>query len=363
MKVKKLSLLVLMMVLVFSVALVGCGGSSSTGGDSGSTSGDSGSKDGNSSSSGGDSDAPTETYDLKMSVTVGDQSTWFKAAEKFSAEVKEKTDGRIDISIFPNEQLSGGDSGKGVELVIKGNTDLSYHSTIIYSIVDERFGVVSAPFLFKDLETVDKALAGSGGDAIKGLLREKGVEPVGFGQNGFRQVTNSVHPIKSPDDIKGLKMRIPGITMYIDLWTALGADPTTMTFSEVFTSLQQGTIDGQENPIDVIHSAKLNEVQKYITMWNYSYDPLILGMNKSKFESMHPSDQKVIQEAAANANAYQIELAREAEAKQIEDLKAAGMEFYTPTADELAAFQSTVSGIYDTYESIWGKDLLDALRQ
>lgn len=339
---KKLSLLVLMMIMVFSVALVGCGGSSSTDGDAG---------------------EPTESYNLKMSVTVGDQSTWYKAAEKFAAEVKEKTDGRIDISIFPNEQLSGGDSGKGVELVIKGNTDLSYHSTIIYSIVDERFGVVSAPFLFKDLDAVDNALAGSGGDAIKDLLRQKGVEPLGFGQNGFRQATNNEHEIKSPDDIKGLKMRIPGITMYIDLWRALGADPTTMTFSEVFTSLQQGTIDGQENPIDVIHSAKLNEVQKFITMWNYSYDPLILGMNKAKFDSMHPDDQKVIQEAAANANAYQIEMAREAEEKQIENLKAAGMEFYYPTADELAAFQNAVSGIYSQYESTWGKDLLDALRK
>ena len=102
------------------------------------------------------------------------------------------------------------------------------------------------------------------------------MQALGFGENGFRQLTNSVREVKGPEDIKGLKLRIPGITMYTDLYRELGTDPVTMTFSEVFTALQQGTIDGQENPIDVIYSSKLNEVQDYMTMWNYSYDPLVL---------------------------------------------------------------------------------------
>ncbi len=309
------------------------------------------------------SEALTKEYNLKMSITVSESSTWFKAAEQFANEVKDKTNGRIKISIYPNEQLSGGDSGKAIELLIKGSTDLTYNSTIIYSILDERFGVVSAPFLFKDLESVDKALAGEGGEAINSILREKGVEPLGFGQNGFRQATNNEHPIKSPDDIKGLKMRIPGIKMYVDLWKILGADPIKMTFSEVFTSLQQGTIDGQENPIDVIHSSKLNEVQKYITMWNYSYDPVILGMNKKLYDSLHPEDQKVIKEAAANANAYQIDLARQQETKQIEFLKENGLEFYYPTDKELEAFKETVQPIYEQYGSKWGKEFLEEFQK
>ncbi|WP_102345550.1 DctP family TRAP transporter solute-binding subunit [Bacillus sp. Marseille-P3661] len=349
MKLKKWLSFLLVSVLAFT--LVACSSSNQTSDSAGSESNE-----------GESSEGATETYDLKMSTTTSDTSAWAQGARKFAEIVSEKTDGRINIEVFPNEQLSGGDQGKGVEMLIKGTTDLSYHSTIIYSIIDERFGIVSAPFLYKNLEEADASLAGAGGEALNNLLLEKGVQPLGYGENGFRQMTNSVRPIQSPEDMEGLKMRIPGIKMYIDLFSALGADPTTMAFSEVFTALQQGTIDGQENPIDVIHSSKLNEVQNYITISNYSYDPLVLGMNKKLFDSMHPDDQKVIQEAAVVANEYQKQLTREAEAKQIEELKAAGMEFYTPTEEEMAAFKAAVEPVYEKYESVWGTDLLNAFR-
>nr|WP_304216650.1 DctP family TRAP transporter solute-binding subunit [Fredinandcohnia onubensis] len=316
---------------------------------------------GSSSSSGGGSEE--KEMKLKMSVTVGDTSTWYKAAEKFAGEVKENTDGRITIDIFPNEQLSNGDSGKAVESLAKGTIDLTYNSTIIYSILNEKLGVLSAPFLFKNLEETDEKLAGEGGDMIKDILRDFGVEPLGFAQNGFRQVTNGVKEIKTPEDIKGLKMRIPGITMYTDLWTTLGANPATMSFSEVFTSLQQGTIDGQENPIDVIHSSKLNEVQDYMTMWNYSYDPLVLGMNKKLFDSLSDADKKIIQTAADNANKFQIEEARKLEAEQIKALEEAGMQIYYPTDAEMEAFKEAAQPIYDQYKDIWGEELLNAFQQ
>ncbi|MBM7703563.1 DctP family TRAP transporter solute-binding subunit [Metabacillus iocasae] len=335
---KSKRLFLLIVSVITSLLIAGCSSSSSSG------------------------EAEGKKMNLKMSITVGNTSTWYEAAEKFAEEVKAETDGRITISLFPNEQLSGGDSGKGVELLVKGTTDFSYHSTIIYSILNERLGVVSAPFLFKDLNEVDKKMNGEAGEEIKHVLREIGVEPLGFGQNGFRQLTNSKTEVKAPEDLQGLKVRIPGIKMYTDLWKQFGADPTTMTFSEVFTSLQQGTIDGQENPIDVINSSKLNEVQDHITMWNYSYDPLILGMNKKKFDSLSEEDQAVIKKAAENANAYQIELAREKEEEQIAELKEAGMQFYYPTEEELAKFKQVSQPIYEQYKDVWGADLLDAFQ-
>ncbi|MFD1204827.1 MULTISPECIES: DctP family TRAP transporter solute-binding subunit [Sporosarcina] len=306
--------------------------------------------------------ADGKTYNLKMSVTVNDSSTWYKAAEKLANDLKEETDGRINIEVYPNEQLSGGDQGKGVELLAKGQTDLSFHSTIIYSILDDRFGVPSAPFLFKDKEGVDKVFNGAGGEMIADILNEKGVELLGYGENGFRQITNSKKTIQTPTDMAGMKVRIPGITMYTDLYRALGADPTTMAFSEVFTSLQQGTIHGQENPIDVIHSSKLNEVQDYLTSWNYSYDPLVLGINKKLFDSMSAEDQELIKKLGKEAADYQVELAREKEAQQIEELKAAGMEFYEPTEDEMEQFREAVQPVYDKYTDIWGEDLLKAFQ-
>ncbi|WP_078427313.1 DctP family TRAP transporter solute-binding subunit [Alkalihalobacterium alkalinitrilicum] len=332
-----------------ATTLVACGGSNETGGDEAQDPGSTG-------------DAEQQSYDLKMSVTVGNSSTWFMAAEKLAEDMAEATDGRIQISVYPNEQLSGGDSGAAVEQLMNGTIDLTYNSTIIYSIMDERLGVLSAPFLFANLEETDVALAGEGGEAIKEIIRENGVETLGFGQNGFRQLTNSKHEVTSPEDLVNMKVRIPGISMYTDLWREFGADPTTMTFSEVFTALQQGTIDGQENPIDVIHSSQLVEVQDYITMWNYSYDPLILGINKDLFDSMSAEDQELFRTLGEEANAYQIQLAREKESEQIEELKAAGMQFYEPTEAELEAFRQAVEAVYDKYESVWGAELLNSFR-
>jgi TRAP-type transport system periplasmic protein len=333
----------LLVSVIFSLLLTACGGR------------------GSSSSS---SEAGQEKeMKLKMSVTVSDTSTMYKAAEQLANEVKEKTDGRITIDIFPNEQLTNGDSGKAVESLAKGTIDLTFNSVIIYSILNDKLGVLNAPFLFKDLEEVDAKLAGEGGEMIKDILRDFGVEPLGFAQNGFRQVTNSVKEIKTLEDTKGLKMRIPGITMYTDLWKTLGANPTTMSFSEVFTSLQQGTIDGQENAIDIIYSSKLIEVQPYMTMWNYAYDPLVLGMNKKLFDSLSDTDREIIQTAADNANKFQITEARKIEEEQIKALDAAGMQIYYPTNEEMAAFKEAAQPIYNQYKEVWGEDLLNAFQQ
>ena len=334
------------LLLTLTLFITACGGNEEAGGEASDGAGSNG-----------------KTYDLDMSVTVGEASTWFKAAEKLAEDVKEKSEGRITISVYPNEQLSGGNSGTAVEQVANGTQAMSYNSTIIYSIMDERLGVLSAPFIFPDLDTAYSLLDGEGGEMIKDILRENGVEPLGFGQNGFRQVTNSQHPIKTPEDLNGLKMRIPGIAMYTDLWRMFGTDPTSMTFSEVFTSLQQGTIDGQENPVDVIHSSQLNEVQDYMTVWDYSFDPLILGINKELFDSMSEEDQKIMQEAAADANAYQIKLAQELESEQLKELEESGMEIYTLNEEEKEAFRKVVEPIYEQYKSVWGEELLNAFQQ
>jgi tripartite ATP-independent transporter DctP family solute receptor len=307
--------------------------------------------------------AEGDTYDLDMSVTVGESSTWYKAAEKLAEDVKEKSDDRITINVYANEQLSGGDSGTAVSQVADGTQDMSYNSTIIYSVMDDRLGVLSAPFLFPDIDSALSALDGEGGEMINDILRENGVEPLGFGQNGFRQITNSKTPIKKPEDLKGLKIRIPGINMYTDLWREFGSNPTTMTFSEVFSSLQQGTIDGQENPVEVIYTSQLNEVQDYMTLWDYSFDPLVLGINKKLFDSMSEEDQQLLKDAAEDANAYQIEETQKSEEKQLKELEESGMEIYTLSPEEKEAFADAVKPIMEKYESVWGKDLLNTFQQ
>ncbi len=299
---------------------------------------------------------------LNMSVSTSDSSSWYEGAEKFSELVSEKTGGKVDITVYPNEQLSSGSQTKGIEQLQNGITDISFHSTIIYSILDPKFGVVSLPWLLPNEEAVDKALAGPAGAAINEILIENNIQPLGFGENGYRQITNNNKEIKSPADLENMKIRIPGINMYIDLFKELGADPTAMNFSEVFTSLQQGTIDGQENPLPIITSSKLYEVQKYISLWNYSYDPIILGVNKDLFDSMSPELQNIFEEAGQEACAYQIKINREEGATAVGFLKDQGMTVTELSAEEIAAFQEKMIPIYEKYEDVVGKDLLDTFR-
>jgi len=296
-------------------------------------------------------------------LLLPNSSTWAKGAEKFAELVKERTNGQILISVYPNEQLSGGNQSKGVEMLSSGATDLSFHSNIIYSVLDERFGVISLPWLIPNHEAVDKALAGEGGEAINKILDEIGIVGLAFGENGFRQLTNNVREIKTVEDMKGLKIRVPGMKMYIDLFTALGADPISMNFAEVFTALQTGSIDGQENPIDTIKTSNIHEVQKYLSIWNYSYDAIILGMNKEKFESLTEEQQKILREAAVEACEYQKQLTRELEAEQLKEFEEAGVKITEVTDEAIEGFKEKVQVVYEQYEPIMGKELIDAFRQ
>ncbi|MDW5299231.1 MAG: DctP family TRAP transporter solute-binding subunit [Sedimentibacter sp.] len=306
--------------------------------------------------------APAEKVTLKFGTTTADTSTWTLGAKKFAEIVGEKTDGRIEVKVYPNEQLSGGNQSKGIEMLMSGSTDITFHSNIIYSVMDERFGVISLPFLISDTATADKLLGGEAGESLNKILLEKNIVGLGYGENGFRQLTNSVKSVETPADMAGMKIRIPGIKMFISLFKALGSDPITMNFGEVFTALQQGTIDGQENPTDVISSSKINEVQKYMTVWNYSYDAIILGMNKDKFESFSAEDQQILKDAAKEACDYQKQLNRDKADEQTQQFIDGGMTVNTLTPEQTELFKEAVQPVYTEYEPIMGKDLIDAFR-
>ena len=309
----------------------------------------------------GGGDAEGATYDWDMTITVSETSTWYAGAEKFGELLNEKSDGRMTLNVFANEQLSGGDPAAGVEMLANGDKAFSYNSPIIYSGIDPRFSAITAPFLYADYAEADAAIADGGAAAYETLTDAMGIKMLGFGESGFRQVTNSKHEILAPSDIKGLKLRVAGSELFLNIYKELGADPVTMNFSEVFTSLQNGTIDGQENPFDVIYSNGLMEVQDYLTVWNYVYDPLILGMNKDMFEALSDEDKKIFEEAAAEANEYQIKLSRDKEAEQLAEMEDQ-MTVTTLTADQLAVFREALQPVYDAYESKWTTEVLEAVQ-
>ncbi|MCC9204220.1 DctP family TRAP transporter solute-binding subunit [Arthrobacter sp. zg-Y769] len=302
-----------------------------------------------------------ETYNWDFTVTVSDTSSWYLGAERFAEILNEESDGRITVNVYANEQLSGGDAAAGVEQLMNGDKAFSYNSTIIYSGIDPRYGAINAPFLYKDYEEADAAIEAGALDAYKELANEQGVELLGFGESGFRQITNNSKEIVAPEDLKALKFRVPGSSMFLDIYSAMDADPITMNFSEVFTSLQNGTIDGQENPYDVIASNGLMEVQEYLTVWNYIYDPLMLGMNKDMYEELSDSDKELVQKAAAEANELQKKTNRERGEEQLAEMKST-MTVTELNEEQVSVFRDSMGPIYDKYESVWTADLAEAVK-
>ncbi len=194
-------------------------------------------------------------------------------------------------------------------------------------------------------------LAGEAGAAINEILLENNIVGLGFGESGFREITNNKQPITKLDDLKVMKIGALGMKMYVDLFKSLGADPISMNFAEVFTSLQQGAIDGQENPFDVIDSNQINTVQKFMSMWDYSYDMIILGFNKTKFESLSPEDQKIIRSAAKDAMAYQRQLVRELAKEQLEKFEQGSMQITELKDIDIESFKTAVEPLYQGYEN------------
>ncbi|SBW06104.1 putative sialic acid-binding periplasmic protein SiaP [uncultured delta proteobacterium] len=292
---------------------------------------------------------------LKFSHASPRTSTWHGGAEKFAEIIKEKTNGKFEIAIYPSDELSGGNQVAGIELVQTGVTDIHLHDALVWSAIAKEAIVPCFPWLLPTYADVDKYMQGPGGAALKQSLNKAGVVALAIGENGYRQVVNNRNPIRKPEDMKGLKMRVPGSSVHVTLLKYIGADPLTMNQSEVYTSLQQGTIDACENTLDLLVTQNTLEVTKFISFWNYSYDPLFLVVSQELWGSLSADEQKIFQAAADEAMAYQIKITREKEAllrKRMPEFKVAVVESLTP--DEVAAFKKAVAKIYDDNEKQFG---------
>lgn len=286
---------------------------------------------------------------LRLSHNTGDSTTWQKGAEKFAELLSAATDGDVSVRVFPNAQLAGGDQMRQAEMVGRGALDLVVTSAINVTPLVPEMAVFSLPYLYADYAQVDATTQGAPGEKLAEILRGKGIVVLAWGENGFREVTNNTRPVKTPEDMKGLNMRVAG-PMYIDVMNALGANPQQMQWTETMTALQQGVVDGQENPIGaVIIPQQVYEVQKYLTTWHYSYDPIFIGISEKKWDGYDADMQAKLKTAAQDAMTYQREISREATSSGIAFLRDKGMEVYEPNADELAAFKAATQPAFDTW--------------
>ncbi len=297
-----------------------------------------------------------EKVTLKMSTIGTETNSDTQSARKLAAEVLEETGGNIKIEVYPTDQLAGGDMTKSVELLAMGTTDIMISSVGTLSSINQKLQVSNLPWLFADYEEANRVIQATGAKFWNKLLEERGIMLVDYIHNGLRQVTNGKRPIKTPDDVKGLKIRVPGGAVYMAVFRALGADPVAMNWSEVFTALQQGTIDGQENGFTVTNSNNLFEVQKYLTVWNYMYECNLCVVNKRKFEKLRPETQEYLRRKIGEACAWgrnMVETGEDAlKAKFIEK----GMEIHELTDSELAAFRAAVRQVREEYQTKYGKE-------
>jgi tripartite ATP-independent transporter DctP family solute receptor len=261
---------------------------------------------------------------LKLGHLANEDNIWNKAALKFADELKSLTNGRIEVQVFPNESL-----GKEMDLVNGmqlGTVDMTITGESLQNWAPMA-ALLAVPYAYKSIEHMDAVASGEIGEQIKAQIIEKAkIRPIAYFARGPRNLTSN-RPIKSPADLDSLKLRVPNVPLFVDVWKSLGAKPTPMAFSEVFTSLQNGTIDAQENPLALIKSASFYEVQKYINKTEHVRSWIYLTLSELTWEKLSADDQKAVMEAAARAQKYERELFNADEQQLVGELREKGMTF------------------------------------
>jgi tripartite ATP-independent transporter DctP family solute receptor len=248
--------------------------------------------------------------EYKMQLNVGPKFYWGMGAQKFADLVKEKTNGKMNVKPYWSSQLLKGAQLKSAQLVANGVIECALESTINISPVITECNVFSLPFFINTYENLDKMENGQTGKAIFAAMEKKGLVGLAWAENGFRQVTNSKVAIKRPEDVKGLKLRVVGSPIFIDIYRQLGADPVNMNWGDAVTAFQQGVVDGQENPVGVLIPVQIWQYHKYATFWNYLVDPLIFYWNKKEWNSFPKDVKKILKDAAVEAGRFETALCR-----------------------------------------------------
>ena len=301
------------------------------------------------------SDAPTT---LKMNIAVAQNSHYGVAIDTFAREVDKRTNGRYKVQNFYSGAL--GAERESIEGVQLGTLDLTMTSTGPVPNFVPDVAILDIPFLFRDYAHARAVLDAPIGQDMLKKFDAKGIKALAWGENGFRHMTNNKHPVNSPDDLKGLKMRTMENPIHIQAYRQFGILPTPMAFTEVFTALQQGTVDGQENPLSVITSAKLDQVQKYLSLTGHVYSPAVILMNKAQWDKLSPADQQAFMDAAKEAVKANRARIDEDERKAVADLRAKGM-LVVDTLDK-SRFQSALTPVYGDFAKRFGQENIDKIK-
>ncbi len=267
-----------------------------------------------------------------------------EASVKFAEVLKAKTAGRIEVQVAPSAQL--GDDAAMITALRTGALDMSANSQGAMANAVPEYAAFGMPFLFANLAQAWKVLDGPMGKELAERTAEKGMVVLGYWDNGVRHMSNSKKPLLRPEDLKGMKMRTPPDAVTVDIMQALGAEAQQIRFAELYVALQQGVVDGQENPLMNIHASKLYEVQKFISLTGHKYEMTPFVMSKRTWDRLSEADRRAVQEAANEATALQRRLSQESDEKLVAELKAKGVRVDTV---EQAPFERATSAVDDKW--------------
>lgn len=301
--------------------------------------------------------------EYRLSTVLNTAFPWGQAGERWAELVKEKTQGRISIKLYPGSSLVGGDQTREFTAIRQGVIDLAIGSTINWSPQVKELNLFSLPFLMPDYRAIDALTQGEVGKDLFAILEKREVVPLAWGENGFREMSNSKHAIATPMDMKGLKFRVVGSPLYNETFSALGANPTQMSWADAQPALASGAVDGQENPLSVFVAAKLPTVgQKHLTLWHYVADPLIFVVNREVWASWTPADREIVRQAALQAGKENIDKARKGIAGTdnavLKQIEGSGVTVTSLTGEQRNAFVQATRSVYDKWAKIIGSDLV-----
>jgi TRAP-type transport system periplasmic protein len=295
---------------------------------------------------------------MKINISVAQNSHYGVAIDTFAREVEARTNGRYKIQTFYAGAL--GAERESVEGVQLGTLDLTLTSTGPLPNFVPEVAILDIPFLFRDYAHARAVLDGPIGQELLQKFPPKGMVGLAWAENGFRHMTNSKRPVNAPDDLKGLKMRTMENPIHIEAYKQFGILPTPMAFTEVFTALQQGTVDGQENPLSVITAAKLDQVQKNLTLTGHVYSPAIILMNKAQWDKLSAADKQAFLDAAKEAVKANRARIDDDERKAVADLRAKGMAVVEKI--DKAKFQAALAPVYVDFGKRFGQENIDRIK-
>ena len=301
--------------------------------------------------------------EYRLSTNVNNAFPLGRGAEEWARLVKERTQGRINVKWYPGSSLVGGETTREFTALRQGSIDFNVSSVINWSPHVKELNLFLLPFLVPDAAAFDALITGEVGKELFSIIDKRGVVPLAWGENGAREISNSKHEIRKPEDLKGLKFRVVGSPIFNDIYSALGANPTQMTFADAQPALQSGAVDGQENPISLFVGAKMWTLnQKFLTKWNYVNDPLVFAVSAKAWESWSAEDRAIVRQAAIDAAKAEIADTRKGvsagDDALIKQAEAAGTKVTVLTPAEQQAFAAATRPVVDKWAATIGPALV-----